>query len=163
MIDMTDFSEVNRSGIGKGQAGDAKGVRYFMDSPPLSISILYWAGAVLVALSALIHLHLWLMSYSHIHIIGPLFLVQFIAGFILAIAVAVSRHFLVAVAAALFVAGTITGLLISIEVGLFGFQDSFMAPYARTSLITESVALVVLLAAAIASTLQARKQVSAPR
>jgi hypothetical protein len=52
-----------------------------------------------------------------------------------------------AVIGAGFVAGTIAGFRVSVEVGRFGFQDSFRAPYATSSLILEGVAVVVLAAA----------------
>jgi len=37
-------------------------------------------GAATVAVSAIIHLHLWLQGYKHIHTIGPLFLAQAVGG-----------------------------------------------------------------------------------
>jgi hypothetical protein len=117
----------------------------------LAISLLFWAGAVLVALSALIHLHLWSTGYRHIHTIGPLFLVQAVGGLAVAVAIAVSRHYLMAVAGTVFVAGTIAGLVISVEVGLFGFRDNLEAPYATSSLILEGAAFVVLVLAASAA------------
>jgi hypothetical protein len=55
-------------------------------------------GAVLVALSAFVHLHLWQIGYKHIPTIGPLFLFQVIAGFLLAAEVAGSRRILPALA-----------------------------------------------------------------
>jgi hypothetical protein len=116
-----------------------------------------------VAFSALIHLHLWSTGYKQIHTIGPLFLLQAIAGFVVAAAVAASRHYLMAAAAALFVAGTIAGLVISVEVGLFGFQDSFGAPYATSSLIVEGLAVVVLGSAALAGRRRGRRGITSGR
>jgi hypothetical protein len=55
-------------------------------------------GAVLVALSALVHLHLWQNGYKHIPTVGPLFLFQLIADFLLAAEVAGSRRILPALA-----------------------------------------------------------------
>lgn len=118
-------------------------------SPGPLVSILCWAGAALLIVSALIHLHLWSTGYKHIHIIGPLFLVQVVAGIVVALTVAISRHVLVALAGALFALGTLAGFIISVEVGLFGFQDTFSAPYATTSLIVESAAFAVLVVAAL--------------
>jgi len=129
---MPSTSDASHSNVGSATAGTSRGPRSLLASPGLPISLLYWAGAGLVALSALIHLHLWMTGYKQIHIIGPLILLQVIAGFGAALAIAVTRHFLIAVARAVFVAGTIAGLLISIEVGLFGFKDSFSASYAWT-------------------------------
>ena len=122
--------------------------RSLINSPDLTHSLLFWVGALLVAGSAVIHLHLWSTGYRHIPTIGPLFLVQGIAGLLAAVAVGVTRHPLVAAATALFVAGTIGGLVLSVEVGLFGFRDSFSAPWATTSLVVEAAAAVVLATAA---------------
>jgi hypothetical protein len=71
------------------------------------------------------------------------------AGLAVALLVAASRHSLVALGGALFAAGTIGGLILSVEVGLFGFMDSLSAPHATTSLIVEAAALVVLLRVAL--------------
>jgi hypothetical protein len=122
--------------------------RALLASPGLPASLLCWAGAILLILSAVIHLHLWSTGYKHIPTIGPLFLLQGIAGILLGLAVAVSRHYAIALAGALFAAGTIGGLVLSVEVGLFGFKDSFSAPWATDTLIIEIAAFVVLVAAA---------------
>ena len=122
--------------------------RSLMASPGLAATLLCGAGSALLIASAAIHLHLWSTGYDQIPTIGPLFLVQGIAGIVVALLVAISRHFLVALAGALFAAGTIGGFLVSVEFGLFGFQDSLSAPYATMSLVVESAAFVVLLASA---------------
>ncbi|MGH9029358.1 MAG: hypothetical protein ACRDV4_07060 [Acidimicrobiales bacterium] len=105
-------------------------------------------GAVLVAASAEVHLHLWMFGYRAFHIIGPLFLAQAISGFALALVIATTRRVLPAIVGALFLASTIGGLLISDWFGLFGFHDTFAAPYAGMSLFLEGAGIVVLLGAA---------------
>jgi hypothetical protein len=42
--------------------------------------VLALAGAALVIISAIIHLHLWASGYSGIAVIGPLFLAQGVIG-----------------------------------------------------------------------------------
>jgi hypothetical protein len=116
----------------------------FMATPGPAASVLAWVGALLLVLSAIIHLHLWSQSYQHIPTIGPLFLVQGIAGILLAVLVSVTRRPVVMIGAALFAVGTIGGLLLSVYAGLFGFRDSLSAPYATMSLILEAVACAVL-------------------
>ncbi|HEX3841703.1 MAG TPA: hypothetical protein VHU85_12980 [Acidimicrobiales bacterium] len=138
------------------QASVGGRLRSLVANPGLPISLLFFAGAVLVALSAFIHLHLWSTGYRQIHTIGPLFLLQAIAGFMVAVAVAGSRHYLIAAAGASFVAGTIAGLVVSVEVGLFGFRDSFSAPYATSSLVVEGLAVVMLASAALAARRRSR-------
>jgi len=117
--------------------------------PGLVSSVLCVAGAVLLVLSGLIHLHLWDTGYRHIPTIGPLFLVQGVAGILVALAVALLRRPVTALVGALLAAGTVGGLVLSVEVGLFGFRDSFSAPYATMSLVLESVAFVVLVGATL--------------
>ncbi len=107
------------------------------------------AGRLIVAgLSAamgIIHLRLWEIGVRHIHIIGPLFLVNLVGGLILALAVlAVPRRGLavVAVAAAAFLAGTLVALFISIGWGLFGFHAEWQAPFIASALAVESAGVV---------------------
>src|SRR6202044_3640621 len=81
-------------------------------------------GSALLAASSAIHLELWSTGYRTIPTIGPLFLVQVIAGALLAVLLLLSRRLLMVAAAAGFMIATIGGLLLSVCVGLFGFMDS---------------------------------------
>ena len=124
----------------------------WLASPPsLTATLLCLVGAALLVVSAVIHLHLWSTGYRHIPTIGPLFLLQGIVGIGLALVVAVTRRGWAAVVGAGFAASTIGGLLLSVEIGLFGFKDSLSAPDATPSLLVESAALVVLAAAVLVS------------
>lgn len=105
------------------------------------------AGAVLVLLSALIHLKIY-GNYEHISVIGPLFLAQGIVGILLALALGVFRRLGLILAGAAFLIATAVGLLLSVNFGLFGFKDSLLVPYAKSSLIEEFVGGAVLLIAA---------------
>ena len=67
--------------------------------------------------SGIIHLHLWASGYRNIPKIGPLFLVQGVFGIILFVAVSLIRRVFIAVLGALFAAGTIAGLLVSVHFG----------------------------------------------
>jgi hypothetical protein len=107
-------------------------------------------GAALVAWTSAIHLHLWDTGYRHIPTIGPLFLIQGIAGAVIAVVLVVSRRLFAVVAAAGFMIATIGGLLLSVNVGLFGFMDSLSAPFAGLTLIVESAGTLILAGAAIA-------------
>jgi hypothetical protein len=101
-------------------------------------------GSALLVASSAIHLELWSMGYRTIPTIGPLFLVQAIAGTLLAGLLLLSRRLLMVAAAAGFMIATIGGLLLSVSIGLFGFMDSLAAPYAGLSLGVESGGAVVL-------------------
>ena len=112
-------------------------------------NILALAGAVLVLLSGLIHLKLWVNGgYQDISVIGPLFLAQGIVGILLAVALAVFRRLWLVLAGAGYCIATAAGLLISVNFGLFGFQDSLAVPYATSSMIEEFIGGGVLLVAA---------------
>jgi hypothetical protein len=113
-----------------------------------TVNILALAGAVLIIGSAIIHLRLWAQGYSGISVIGPLFLAQGVVSIPFAVALGVFRRLGLIVAGAGLMAGTVVALVLSAEIGLFGFKDSFAAPYAGMSLVTEIAGAVVLLAAA---------------
>lgn len=109
-------------------------------------------GAGLLVWMGWIHLHLWNEGYQHLPTIGTLFLLNFIFSVLLAVGLVLVPPWylaLVAGAAALMVAGTLVSLIISINVGLFGFQDSYGAPFAHLSVWVEVAALVVLVAVAV--------------
>jgi hypothetical protein len=102
------------------------------------------AGSALLASSGAIHLRLWAMGYRSIPTIGPLFLLQGIAGVLLGLVLVLWRRLLVVVAGAGFMVATISGLLVSVKFGLFGFMDTLAAPYAGLSVIVESVGAATL-------------------
>jgi hypothetical protein len=108
--------------------------------------LLFWMGWI--------HFHLWSGGYKHLPSIGDLFLLNFIGALALALSVlAVPRRYLALAAGigALVVAGTLVSLIISINVGLLGFTDSFDAPFVHMSLWVELAALVVLTATGVRS------------
>jgi predicted lipoprotein with Yx(FWY)xxD motif len=81
------------------------------------------AGAALLIASGAIHLDLYLTGYRTIPTIGPLFLLQVIAAFALALVIAVTGNWLAAAAGAAFAVSTLGGYLLSLWVGLFGFTE----------------------------------------
>ena len=109
-------------------------------------------GAALIVASASIHIHLWAEKggYKHIPSIGPLFLAQAIVGGVLAVALVAFRRPLLAALGALYLAGSIGGLLISLNWGLFGYTESTRAPYVGLALVVEPIGVVVLVASVLA-------------
>jgi predicted lipoprotein with Yx(FWY)xxD motif len=81
------------------------------------------AGATLLSVSAGIHLDLYLTGYRTIPVIGWLFMLQFIGGFTLAIAVLVTHSRLAVAASAAFALSTLSAYLLAVWVGLFGFRE----------------------------------------
>ena len=142
-------------------------VRTLMNRPRLitssgmrwTVYALIVIGAVLTILSGLVHLKLWQgpPPYKLVPTIGPLFLLQAISGVALGLILLVTQRLIVVLACVGLLAGTALGLVLSVEVGLFGFQDSFGAPYATSSLILEIIGAAILLIAAVPLALARRR------
>jgi hypothetical protein len=122
-----------------------------------AVTVLVVVGAALMVWSGVIHLQLWSDGYRSISVIGPLFLIQGIGGIALAVVIAVFRRVVLMAAGAVMMAATAAGLLLSVGIGLFGFQESLAVPYAMSSLVVEFVGAAVL-AAAAAIVLAARRE-----
>jgi len=85
--------------------------------------LLRLAGAGLLFATAGLHLDLYLTGYRTIPTIGPLFLLQVIAGLGLGLLVLVTGNRLVALAGAGYAVATLGGYLLSVQFGLFGFRE----------------------------------------
>ena len=81
------------------------------------------SGALLLAVSAGIHLDLYLTGYRKIPTIGWLFLLQVIVGFVLTLAALVTRSRLAAAASAALALSTLGAYLLAVWIGLFGFKE----------------------------------------
>ena len=91
---------------------------------PRSISwYLRVLGAGLLFATGGIHLDLYLTGYRHIPTIGPLFLLQVIVAFALAVWVLALASRLVISSAAFFPLSTLGGYILSLWIGLFGFNE----------------------------------------
>lgn len=109
----------------------------------------YVVGGVLLACSAYIHVRLWKSEgYRDIPTIGLLFIVQSIIGMVIGVFVVAVRRVWAAVVGAGFAISTVAGFLLSVEVGLFGFQDTWSAPFAKEAFLIESTSIVALIVAA---------------
>lgn len=113
-------------------------------SRPVLLWLLLLADAGLMVTSGLIHLHLWDIAYRHVHVLNVLFLVQVVVAFLLALALLITRHLLVAGACLALMAGTIVGFILARTVGIFGFKLMFSSGLANTVLVVEIVAVVLL-------------------
>jgi predicted lipoprotein with Yx(FWY)xxD motif len=122
---VSDNERLPASPVGSGEAKGLPGRSALAWRAPARV-----AGAGLLAVTASIHLYLYLDGYQTIPVIGWLFLLQVVAGFALAGAVSVSAARAVAgrVAAgagAGFAVSTLAGYLLSVSFGLFGFVEVF--------------------------------------
>src|SRR6476646_6489901 len=109
------------------------------------------AGAILLALSAGIHLDLYLTGYRSIPTIGWLFLVQFLVAFVLAIGALVTHSRLVAVAGAAFALSTLGCYLLAVWIGLFGYKEIRTRAGIAAGLIEVAAFATLALAVAIAN------------
>lgn len=116
----------------------------------LAVLSLIVAGAAMVAVSAVIHLHLWFAGYRHIPRIGPAFLAQSVGGLLLAAVLLGYRRLVAIVLGALYLAGSIGALIISATVGFLGLHDGLDVPWAGASLAAEIMGAVALAAAGAA-------------
>jgi hypothetical protein len=77
-----------------------------------------------VLLSAVVHLDLWdVQGFRDIPKIGPLFLLDVIAGLVIGVGVLIWRHWLALLLAAGFGAVTVIAFWISVVHGLFGLKE----------------------------------------
>jgi hypothetical protein len=108
----------------------------------------YVVAGLLLVWSAFIHVHLWRSDgYRHISTIGPLFAFQSIVGMVMGVAVVAVRRVWIAVLGAGFALSTLAGFLRSVGVGLFGFQDTWSAPFAQQAFFIEIAATGALMVA----------------
>jgi hypothetical protein len=114
------------------------------------VTVVIAAGAACTAGSGVIHLYLWGKQYGYrdVPTIGPLFLIQGIVAIVLGLLIILSRRVAVLLAGAVLMVGSVVALVLAVEVGLFGFKDSWLAPYAWTCLYEEIAGAMLLLGAA---------------
>jgi hypothetical protein len=111
-------------------------------------TVAFVTGGVLVVWSSYIHFHLWQeVGYRHIPTIGPLFLVQSIAGLFLGLLIISVRRVWAAILGAGFATSTMIGFLISEQYGLFGFKDAWSSPFAHEAFAIEIASIGVLVIA----------------
>lgn len=107
-----------------------------------------WLLRILVVLgllgSAWVHWDLWAnQGFRDIDTIGPLFLVNVVAGVVIAVAVLLWHHWLPVLAAIGFGAATLGAYLISLTSGgLFGVHERFVTPAEKWGVITEAGCIV---------------------
>jgi hypothetical protein len=114
--------------------------------------LLRTAGAGLLVAMGWIHLYLWNDGYRDIDWIGPLFLVNVVAGFTLALAVLLTptrRLAVVSALGALLQGGTLGALVLSVEVGLLGFVESTKAELFWQTVWVEAAGAAVLAVLAV--------------
>ena len=136
------------------------GTRFEHGSSFLASHVVRLACAGLLIWVSAIHIHLWFEGYRDIPTIGPLFLADAVVGFVLAAVVLVWPRPLAGLLGAGFMASTLGGLIVSLNFGLFGFQESSGASFVIESIILESAGAVALLAWAVVCRNSTRRRFS---
>ena len=95
-----------------------------------------------VLLSADVHLVLYFQGFSDIHIIGPSFLLNAVAGLVIGVAVLVWQHWIPLLLAIGFGVATLGAFYVSATVGLFGLHETFGGNQQVLAEVAEWVAIV---------------------
>src|SRR6476661_10730064 len=117
----------------------------------------------LLAWIGYIHLHLWQEGYRHIPTNGPLFLLDAVAGFVLAAVLLTWPRPLAGLLAVGYTASTLGALIISLSVGLFGFRESISASFVTESLTIESITVLALISWTVLVAATLRPPTRSPR
>ncbi len=108
-------------------------------------AIVRWLAAAAILVSGGEHFRLWWFAhYRVIHIIGPLFLLNAIAGLLIALLLVWRANPLIELAGLGFAVSTLGAFFISVYVGLFGFQEALSGTSQLIAGIAEGVAIVLL-------------------
>jgi hypothetical protein len=98
-------------------------------------------AALAVLVSAFVHLRLWIDGVKDQHVVGPAFMVNAVAGVVIAVLLLVWRDWEPLFLALGFGASTIAAFLISATVGLYGVHEHWQGPYVWTAFVAEAVAV----------------------
>lgn len=95
------------------------------DDPRLPRLVLRGICALFLAIQGSVHLSLWRDGYADIPVIGPLFLAGAVAALVIAVAVLATKNVVVLGVGVLLSLGQIAALVVSSNVGLFGFETQW--------------------------------------
>ena len=98
--------------------------------------------SVAAVVSAAVHLRLWLGGVRDTDVVGPAFLVNAVAGIVIAVLVLTWRHWLAAFLVAGFGASTLAAFVASATVGLFGVHEHWTGGYVLAAAAAEVVCVV---------------------
>jgi hypothetical protein len=95
-----------------------------------------------VLISGLVHLKLWFDGFGGIPVIGPAFMLNAVAGVVIAALLVLWRHWAPSLLAVGFGASTLGAFIISATVGLFGVHEVWTGAAVLTAAASEVVAIV---------------------
>jgi hypothetical protein len=100
-------------------------------------------AAVAVLVSAAVHLRLWLDGFRDLHMVGPAFMLNAVAGLVIAVLLVMWRHWIPLLLTVGFGAATLGAFIVSATVGLYGVHESWTGGYVFAAAVSEAVAIVV--------------------
>jgi hypothetical protein len=99
--------------------------------------------AVAALVSAVVHGILWwFQDYRTIEVVGPAFLLNAVAGVVIAVLVLTWHHWVPALLVTGFGASTLAAFAVSATVGLFGVHESWSGGWVLTAAVSEVVCVV---------------------
>jgi len=99
-------------------------------------------GAVAVLVSAAVHLWLWFEVFRGLSVIGPAFMVNAVAGAVIAVLLVTWRSWVPGLLAAGFGICTLGAFVVASTVGLFGVHEHWVGWPVWTAAVAEVVAIV---------------------
>lgn len=103
-------------------------------------------AAIAVLVSAYVHLYEWLNGFRHVHVIGPLFVVNIVSGVVIAVLLVTWKHWFAPFLAFGFGATTLAGFAIATtSAGLFGDHEKWQGSYVWVAAIAEAVTVLAAL------------------
>lgn len=98
--------------------------------------------AIAALVSAVVHFKLWIQGFSDIHVIGPAFMLNAIAGLVIAGLLVTWQHWIPGFLAFGFGASTLGAFVVSATVGLFGVHEVWTGTDVLVAAASEVVAIV---------------------
>ncbi|SDP68386.1 hypothetical protein SAMN04487905_10780 [Actinopolyspora xinjiangensis] len=101
-------------------------------------------------LSAVVHLELWAQGVREVAVIGPLFLLNAVAGLVLAMVLLGWKHWLPVLGAVAFGVLTLAAFFVAVTIGLFGSEEvatgvpQLLAGVAEAVVVLAALPLLVL-------------------
>jgi hypothetical protein len=99
-------------------------------------------AALAVLVSAFVHLRLWMDGVKDDHVVGPSFMVNAVAGVVIAVLLLAWRTWVPLFLALGFGAATMAAFIIAATVGLYGVHEHWQGGYVWTAFIAEAIAVV---------------------